>query len=109
MAEKVITERIPSSEEKHIPTAPAYFLSLTIENIRCFGPKQILDLSDGKNRPAPWTIILGDNGVGKTTLLQSLVAVTPARDIDPIRGGKSVLPRYMVDWQMQLEWANYRV
>jgi ABC-type molybdenum transport system ATPase subunit/photorepair protein PhrA len=52
---------------------PAYFLSLTLENVRCFGPKQTLDLSDGKGKPAPWTIILGLNGTGKTTLLQSLV------------------------------------
>lgn len=51
----------------------AYFLSLEVENVRCFGEKQKLDLSDGKGKPAPWTIILGVNGTGKTTLLQCLV------------------------------------
>ena len=50
----------------------AYFLSLEVENVRCFGEKQKLDLSDGKGKPAPWTIILGVNGTGKTTLLQCL-------------------------------------
>ena len=50
----------------------AYFLSLEVENVRCFGKKQKLDLSDGKGKPAPWTIILGVNGTGKTTLLQCL-------------------------------------
>ncbi len=49
-----------------------YFLSLEVENIRCFGNKQTLDLSDGEGRPAQWTLVLGDNGVGKTTLLQCL-------------------------------------
>jgi len=49
-----------------------YFLSLSLENVRCFGTKQKLDLSDGSGRPAPWTVILGDNGTGKTTLLQVL-------------------------------------
>jgi predicted ATP-binding protein involved in virulence len=74
------------SKKKVAPTAeavtppPAYFRSLTIENVRCFGPKQTLDLSDGKGRPAQWTIILGNNGVGKTTILHSLVAITPAED-----------------------------
>jgi AAA domain, putative AbiEii toxin, Type IV TA system len=51
----------------------AYFLSLSLENVRCFGPKQRLDLSDGNGKPARWTIILGLNGTGKTTVLQSLV------------------------------------
>ena len=49
-----------------------YFTSLTIENIRCFGPPQRLDLADEKAHPAQWTVILGDNGTGKTTLLRSM-------------------------------------
>jgi AAA15 family ATPase/GTPase len=49
-----------------------YFLSLSLENVRCFGGQQTLDLSDGKGRPAQWTVILGDNGTGKTTLLEVL-------------------------------------
>lgn len=52
-----------------------YFLSLTVENVRCFADKQTLDLSDGNGRPAQWTVILGDNGVGKTTLLEILANV----------------------------------
>jgi len=59
------------------PAPPAYFLSLTVENFRCFGLAQTLDLSRGENRPAPWTIILGENGVGKTTLLQCLATFQP--------------------------------
>lgn len=51
----------------------AYFLSLQLKNVRCFGePIQTLDLSDGHGKPARWTILLGENGVGKTTALQSL-------------------------------------
>jgi hypothetical protein len=52
---------------------PGYFLFLSLENVRCFGPKQTLDLSDGNGQPARWTVILGVNGTGKTTLLRSLV------------------------------------
>jgi hypothetical protein len=59
------------------PLTPTYFLSLTVENYRAFGPKQTLDLSDGNGRPAPWTVILGDNGTGKTSLLRGLVAMVP--------------------------------
>lgn len=52
----------------------AYFLSLTVENVRCFSEKQKLDLSDSNGRPRQWTILLGNNGTGKTTLLQLLAA-----------------------------------
>lgn len=60
---------------------PAYFLSLEVENVRCFGPRQTLDVSDGNGRPAQWTVILGDNGVGKTTLLQCLVGMEPSETL----------------------------
>lgn len=69
---------------------PAYLLNVTLENVRCFGPKQTLDLSDGEGQPRQWTIILGDNGTGKTTLLQSIVALSPTYEskyrniIDPV-------------------------
>lgn len=55
-----------------------YFAELTIENVRCFGQHELLDLRDGNGLPAKWTVILGDNGVGKTTLLQCLYAMRPA-------------------------------
>lgn len=52
----------------------SYFLGLELQNYRCFGEvAQSLDLSDGSGRPARWTILLGENGAGKTTVLQALV------------------------------------
>ncbi len=55
--------------------AAAYFLSLSLANVRCFREKQTLDLSDGKGGPARWTILLGNNGTGKTTVLRALVVL----------------------------------
>lgn len=50
-----------------------YFQSLSVKNIRCFGPEeQVLNLTDKDGKPAKWTLLLGDNGTGKTTLLQCL-------------------------------------
>lgn len=68
------------------PPTPTYFLSLTVENYRAFGPKQTLDLSDGNGRPAPWTVILGDNGTGKTSLLRILA------NMIPVKAGGVVVP-----------------
>ena len=72
-APSVSQRRAPGRRAKGKARAnPAYFTSLTVENIRCFGPPQRLDLADEKAHPAQWTVILGDNGTGKTTLLRSM-------------------------------------
>lgn len=64
-----------------IPPKPrgGYFTSLTVRNIRCFGPEQTLRLTDAHGNPARWTVLLGDNGVGKTTLLQALATLAPVK------------------------------
>jgi energy-coupling factor transporter ATP-binding protein EcfA2 len=46
--------------------------------VRCFGPAQTLDLSDGYGGHARWTLILGENGLGKTTLLTCLASIASA-------------------------------
>ena len=59
------------------PLPLIYFRSLELENVRCFGEPQVLQLADNQGRPARWTLLLGDNGVGKTTLLQCLAWMRP--------------------------------
>ncbi len=54
-----------------------YFLSLQITNARCFTETQTLSLADPDARPAQWTLLVGDNGVGKSTLLQCLAWMRP--------------------------------
>ena len=56
---------------------PLYFCSLELANVRCFGKRQRLDLTDENGNPVQWTLVLGDNGVGKTTLLQCLAWMRP--------------------------------
>ena len=56
---------------------PIYFSSLELQNVRCFGQRQVLSLANEEGNPIQWTLILGDNGVGKTTLLQCLVWMRP--------------------------------
>ena len=57
---------------------PIYLSYLDLENVRCFGERQRLRLTDEDGRPARWILLLGDNGVGKTTLLQCLAWMRPS-------------------------------
>ena len=107
------TETIQPSPPQDAPAPPAYFLSLTVENFRCFGPAQTLDLSRGDNRPAPWTIIVGENGVGKTTLLQCVAAFQPdtkyglplSTDIFSLMGASGSLARRQRTTECSFEMA----
>ncbi len=54
-----------------------YFKRLILSNVRSFGDEQRLEMVDAKGGPAQWTLIIGDNGVGKTTLLQCLASMCP--------------------------------
>ena len=47
---------------------------LSLENIRCFEKAELdFDLAGGDNRK--WTVLLGENGTGKTTVLKALALV----------------------------------
>lgn len=70
----------PAADTNTPDAPPAYFLSLTVENFRCFKQSVTLDLSDGNGKPAMWNVLLGENGVGKTTLLQCIVSLTPLQE-----------------------------
>jgi energy-coupling factor transporter ATP-binding protein EcfA2 len=91
--------------DKPTPPPPAYFLSLSLENVRSFGEKQTISFARADGRPAQWTIILGDNGVGKTTVLKSLAAVGIdfSKNIFPDNEFRD--PKFDYDWQLKW-WPN---
>ena len=78
-----------SESPDRLQPPPVYITSLELENVRCFGNRQVFSLGDEKNSPTRWNIVLGDNGVGKTTLLQCLAWMRP---VPADTTGKSVEP-----------------
>lgn len=57
-------------------TTPIYIKNLQLKNIRTFGEVELnFELIDGTL--PQWTIILGDNGIGKSTLLQCVGWMKP--------------------------------
>ena len=59
-----------------------YFSYLKLKNTKCFGDEQTLDLKNTDGTISPWTLILGNNGLGKTTLLKCLVWMTNVEESD---------------------------
>lgn len=55
-----------------------YLKTLEIENVRCFGSKQKIDFTGSDGKISQWTVILGDNGTGKTSILRSIVSLLPS-------------------------------
>ncbi|MEI8019223.1 MAG: AAA family ATPase [Schlesneria sp.] len=107
---------VKREKNRSVVAQPLYFRSLIVRNVRCFGDEpQTLNLTtpDGKQW-AKWTIILGNNGTGKSTLLQLLDCILIQTDFpsgvrepsdtvtflsfdEPGRRGGSSFPRVFTD------------
>ncbi|MCP4221077.1 MAG: AAA family ATPase [bacterium] len=66
-------------DTKTLKNDACYFSKVKIENVACFGKAQTLNLTDKDGKPARWTVIIGDNGIGKTTLLRCLAGLSHFR------------------------------
>ncbi|AWN42516.1 AAA family ATPase [Methylobacterium durans] len=64
------------ADEKRHPDR-FHFRELKLRNVRAFAAEQRLDLTGLDGQPSRWTLILGENGVGKTTIMQSLARMRP--------------------------------
>lgn len=82
---------------KENTTPSVYFKSLKIENVRCFKEKQTIDFTDKNGDIAQWTVILGNNNTGKTTILRCLA------DMEVIEGKLNKRDYYR---SMKVDWLN---
>ena len=83
---------------------PFYFAKLELENICSFGNRQCLNLLNEAGYPAQWTVILGDNGVGKTTLLQCLARMRP--QLNKMSGDGNVQSKSRIEPEILKEEKN---
>ena len=60
-------------------------------------------MTDTDGRPAQWTLILGDNGVGKTTLLQCLASMRPIPSVSGKENTSTTTPASVVPALLQSE------
>ncbi len=67
------TKRVTPGEASRLGV---YYRSVSVENVRCFADAQTLPLADNDGKPYHWTLLLGENGTGKTTLLHALAALS---------------------------------
>jgi predicted ATP-binding protein involved in virulence len=90
---------------------PMYFTSLEIENVKCFGKKQKLNLCDESGAVSRWVLILGNNGTGKTSLLKSLCWMQPVEETDEKKKNEAKISKvaikpYMDDFETEAEYEN---
>jgi len=72
------------------PQRATFLTRLALENVKSFAGEHVLDLTDENGNPARWTLILGDNGVGKTTLLECLAHLAPGFNSEDETGAKDL-------------------
>lgn len=77
-----------------------YFTRLDLDNVKSFGEGQSVDLTVDGIRPARWTLILGENNTGKTTVLQCLARMRPDvnnRIEGDMTGERGFLPEFAAE------------
>ena len=68
----------PRKKKAAAPPLGRYLRRFTLQNVRTFRSPVTLDFCHADGCVAQWTVILGENGTGKTTLLQYLAGMNLA-------------------------------
>lgn len=69
---------------ENIESTVLYFKTITLEKVRSFKSRHEISFYDINERPSQWTVILGNNNTGKTTILKSIAELyLHTEKIDP--------------------------
>lgn len=83
-----------------------FIKSFTLENVRTFNSPATIDFCLPTGKIAQWTVILGENGTGKTSLLQYLAGMVPVQEVVAPTKQKNAPPpfRPMLGGGEWIEW-----
>jgi predicted ATP-binding protein involved in virulence len=59
------------------PNKGVYLLELELHNVKCFTGPEKIDFRGADGNWAQWSVIIGENGVGKTTVLRAIAGLCP--------------------------------
>lgn len=81
------TQRDQLEEESRrlVDTGYLYADKLVLKQFKCFKGRQEISFATEDGKVAQWTFLVGENGVGKTTVLQALASLYP---VVPKRGSR---------------------
>jgi DNA repair exonuclease SbcCD ATPase subunit len=85
-----------------------YLKRVVIENIKCFGRAELNLMSDDE-QIKHWSVILGENGTGKSTLLQAIAMALVGPEYGPFRrllGGAPDTIRLMYPGQKEARFIT---
>ena len=103
----------PSKTKAPTPPLGRYLRRFTLQNVRTFRSPVTLDFCHPDGKVAQWTVILGENGTGKTTLLQYLAGMMPVQDKElanvPVEDGKKVEALAFRPLVSTEEWLNWHI
>lgn len=58
----------------------AWLSSIELTNVRCFRERQVVPFTTSDGKKAQWTLLLGENGTGKSTVLQACAMAMRSED-----------------------------
>jgi len=80
---------------RRLANPSAWLASIELENVRCFRERQVVPFTTSDGKKAQWTLLLGENGTGKSTLLEMCARLIP-RTWEPREDG-TIQARSLVD------------
>lgn len=88
---KILDNRVGFCAQLPQSTDPMYLRHLHIQNLKLLKSLE-LDLTNARGEPRMWTVIIGENGTGKTSILQSIaMAAAGGRHINSLMGNPKSL------------------